>query len=331
MPAASGPEAPPLTPGPTVADAARVSETRPEGRNLKGMDVLVVGATGYVGNAVERAFAARRHHTVATARSDIARMKLAAQGVETVYADAGRPETLIGPVKSAEAVVYCVQATDADPWEVDLKAIRAIARTMAGTENTFVYISDAWMYGDTEEVVDETTPIRPPALVEKRAHLERMVLNMVKIGIRGHVVRSGIVYGDGGGIPAMFVQSARQRQASTIVGSGNNRWATIARNDLGPLVALVAERGKPGAVYNAVDDYSFTVREIAEAASRGAGAGGAISLTLPDLLGPFGECLMLDQRISADKARRDLGWKPSAPSIVDDLERGSYLYAQLAS
>ena len=56
-----------------------------------------------------------------------------------------------------------------------------------------------------------------------------------------------------------------------------------------------------------------------------------MTLIHPEMLGPFGECLMLDQQISNARAKRDLGWQPKAPSIVEDLERGSYLAAQLAS
>jgi nucleoside-diphosphate-sugar epimerase len=295
------------------------------------MNVLIVGATGFVGAAVERAFAARFHRTAATARSDVSRMRLAAHGIQTVFGDAARPETLVEPIRAADAVVYCVAATDADPWEIDLKAIRKIGYAMAGTERTFIYVSDTWMYGDTLTPVDENAPINPPVLRERRAQIERIALNMVKIGVRSHVVRAGVVYGEGGGIPAMFVNSARDRHAATIVGLGDNHWATIARNDLATLVALVAERGKPGAIYNAVDDHTFTIREIAEAASRGAGAGGAVTSIHPEFLGPFGECLMLDQVISNARAKRDLVWQPKAPSIVEDLERGSYLATQLAS
>ena len=295
------------------------------------MNVLIIGATGYVGSAVERAFRLRGHQTVATARSDVARMKLQASGAQVVAGDAARPHTLIEPVKAAEMVIYCVQSTDADPYTVDLHAVRTIARTMAGMERTFLFMSGAWVYGNTRDVADEAAPLEPPALVAKRPDLERMVQNMVKIGIRGHVVRAGIVYGDGGGIPAMFAQSARDRGATTMVGPGLNSWATIGRQDLALLTALVAERGKPGAVYNAVDDSSFSVREIAEAASRGAGAGGKTTMVQPELLGPFGECLMLDQRVSAARAKRDLGWSQTAPTIVDELEHGSYLPAKLAS
>ncbi len=294
------------------------------------MDVLIIGATGYVGSAIDRALTERGHRTIATARSEVARAKLEARGTAVVSADAAKPPTLADHVKAADAVVYCVSATDRDPFQVDLEAIRAIARAMAGTERTMVYVSGTWVYGTTDGTADESAPLQPPALVARRPELERMVLNMVRIGIRGHVVRPGIVYGNGGGIPAMFVQSARERQASSIVGDGTNRWATIDCDDLGRLVASVIERGKPGAVYNAVGDGAFTVREIAEAASRGAGAEGRTITVDPDILGPFGACLTLDQSVSATRAKNDLGWSPSAGSILEDIERGSYR-AQLAT
>jgi uncharacterized protein YbjT (DUF2867 family) len=107
------------------------------------MNVLIIGATGFVGSAVERAFRLRGHQTVATARSDVARMKLQASGAQVVPGDAARPETLIEPVKAAEMVIYCVQATDADPYTVDLHAVRTIARAMAGMERTFLLMSSA--------------------------------------------------------------------------------------------------------------------------------------------------------------------------------------------
>ena len=294
------------------------------------MDVLILGATGYAGSAIERAFSRRGHWTVGTTRSDHARVILASRGIAPAFGDAARPETIVEPVKRADAVVYCIQATDADQWDVDLGAIRTIARTLAGTERTFIYMSSTWVYGNTAGIVDETTVPNPPPHLEKRAKLEAMVLNMVKIGIRGHVVRSGIIYGDGGGIPAMFVQSARQRLSTMVLGSGENHWATVGRDDLAALTVLVAERGKPGAAYNAVNDDAFTMLEIAQAASRGAGAGGAVTTVNPGILGPFGESLVLDQRVGNARAK-SLGWKPEAPTIIEELQNGSYPEMLVAS
>jgi hypothetical protein len=41
-------------------------------------------------------------------------------------------------------------------------------------------------------------------------------------------------------------------------------------------------------------------------------------------MGQFGNALTLDQRVSAQRAFDELGWKPARASVVEDLERGSY-------
>jgi hypothetical protein len=38
----------------------------------------------------------------------------------------------------------------------------------------------------------------------------------------------------------------------------------------------------------------------------------------------FAEVLLLDQGTDAAKARADLGWRPSRPSLADELRHGSY-------
>lgn len=289
------------------------------------MNVLVIGATGYVGTAVDKALVERGHRPVGTARSDTARNVLKARGTPAVYADAAKPQSLTTAVRAADAVVYAVAVTDADPWNVDGNALRTIKKTLAGTEKTFVYVSGAWVYGATGDTpATESAPLQPPALVARRLELERETLAMTKLGVRAFVVRPGIAYGRGGGIAAMFVQSARERGAATIVGDGSNRWPTIHIDDLGTLIVRALEFGRPGRAYNAVGDDRFHVAEIAEAASRGAGAGGATTHVDPEIIGQFGDCLALDQVVSGERAKADLEWLPQGVSIVEDLEHGSY-------
>jgi nucleoside-diphosphate-sugar epimerase len=227
-----------------------------------------------------------------------------------------------------EAVIYAVNVTDADAFVVDSSALRAIRKGMAGSEKTFIYISGAWIYGSTgSDSATESTPLHPPSLLARKVELERAVLEMSKVGIRSLIVRPGIAYGKNGGLPAMFVQSARERGAAAIVGDGKNHWATIDVDDLGSMIARTVESGHPGRAYNAVNDDRFLVLEIAEAASRGAGAGG-VTRTMPaEVMGQYGECLALDQIISSDRAKDDLGWSALGPSIVQELEHGSYVTA----
>jgi nucleoside-diphosphate-sugar epimerase len=289
------------------------------------MNALIIGATGFIGTAVDEALSARGHHTTGTARSESARAKLDARGTAVVRADASQPQTLEAAIKAADAVVYAVSVTDAEPAAVDSRALRAVRKALAGTEKTFVYVSNAWVYGDTgDEPATETTRPKPPAMLMRRLEIERAALEMTQIGIRAIVVRPGIAYGRAGGIPVMFVQSARARGAATIVGDGFNRWATVGIRDLGEFIALAVERGLPGRPYNAVNADRFTQMEIAAAASRGAGALGATTHAPEEMMGRFGQCLALDQTISADRARETLGWEPHDPSIIEELETGSY-------
>jgi nucleoside-diphosphate-sugar epimerase len=290
------------------------------------MNVLIIGATGYVGTAVDEALSSRGHKTTGTARSETARAKLEARGTAVVRADASQPQSLEAPVKAADAVIYAVSVTDKDPAGVDTRALRAIRKVIAGTEKTFIYVSAAWIYGQTgDQAASELMRPNPPAMLMRRVEIEKAVLAMTQIGVRAITVRPGIAYGRARGIPAMFAQSALERGEATIVGDGNNRWATIGIRDLGELIALLVERGRPGRPYNAVDGTRFTQLEIAVAASRGAGAHGAKTYVPEELMGNLGQCLALDQVISAEMAREDLGWEPRDPSIVEDLEFGSYL------
>ena len=292
------------------------------------MNVLIVGATGYVGTAVDEALRLNGHHTFGVARSDSARDKLKSRDTCVIAADAAKPQTIARAASGVDAVVYAVNVTDADAFSVDSNALRAIRKGLAGTEKTFVFVSGAWIYGATgDDAVTETAPINPPTMLARRIELERQTLEMTRVGIRSLIVRSGIAYGRGGGVPQMFVQSARERGAATIVGDGTNRWATIGIADLGRLIALAAEAGRPGRAYNAVNDDRFNVREIAEAASRGAGSGGATTIVPPEIMGQYGECLALNQVISADRAKADLGWTPESASILQELEHGSYVTA----
>jgi nucleoside-diphosphate-sugar epimerase len=289
------------------------------------MNVLIIGATGYLGTAIDEALKARGHQTLGVARSDAARRKLTARGTVVVEADIAKPQTLVTPARDVDAAVYCANITDMDNWSTGANALRAIRKGLAGTEKTFVYISSTWVYGSTGTIAaSENSPLNPPPFVLRRLEHEHLTIEMTRVGIRGLVVRPGIVYGRGAGIAAMFVQSARERGAATIVGDGSNHWATIEVTDLGSLVALAVERGLPGRAYNAVNDDTPQVRRIAEAASRGAGAEGAVKLVPQEIMGAFGDCLALDQVVLSDRAKTDLGWAPVAPAIAHDLERGSY-------
>ena len=134
------------------------------------------------------------------------------------------------------------------------------------------------------------------------------------------------------GIPAGFVESAQKEGAARYVGTGENRWPFVHVDDLAELYLLALENAPPGTLLLGVSGPAFRVAEVAAAASRGAGAGGKTTgwplEQARAKLGPSADALVLDQQASGKKAETLLGWRPSRPNVLDDLEHGSYVPAE---
>jgi nucleoside-diphosphate-sugar epimerase len=293
------------------------------------MEVFLTGATGYIGSAVAAALQKAGHKVTGLARTPEKAKQLEARGVRACLGDLLKPETIAAPARAAEGVIHTANTNDANSAQADAAVIRVILNALEGTGKPFVYTSGVWVLGSTgDKVADEQTPVNPTPLVAHRPALEQEVLGYKDRGVRAIVIRPALVYGRGGSIPRMFTQSARETGATRYVGDGQNRWPFVDIDDLAQLYVLALEKAKPGSLYNAAHGPSYRVREVAEAASIGAGAKGKTQAWPLDearkTLGAFADALALDQQISSGKARKDLGWSPRAVSVLDDLKTGSY-------
>lgn len=293
------------------------------------MKILVIGATGYIGTATAEALRAAGHTVIGTARSPEATQKLRAANIEPVTADITDPASLKAPAQRADAVIYMVQYNGQDGAAVESAALHTLIDALAGSNKPFLFTSGVWIYGSTgNRVADERSANCPTPLVAHRPSLERIALDGVARGVRTVIIRPADVYGRGGGIPAMWTQSAKQSGAARYVGDGSSHWPVVHVDDLAQLYVLALTKAEPGAVYNAGDESNFTVREMAEAASYGAGASGKTTAwpleEARKSLGAFADALVLDMRITSQKARAELGWQTRPSTILDDLRSGSY-------
>jgi nucleoside-diphosphate-sugar epimerase len=290
------------------------------------MNLFVTGATGYIGSVVTQRLVSAGHAVTALARSERTRACLAEQGVAPAPGDLTDVRRVAELASAADAVVWVATSNRED---IDAPAVAAILERLRGSGKTFLYTSGVWVHGDTRGLADEDSPLEAAELVAWRVPVEQRVL--ATAGVRGLVVRPGIAYGRNGGIPTMPTASVNGRGAARFVGSGDNRWATVFVDDLAELYRRALEVAPAGSVLIGVQEPAFRVREIAQAASLGRGAGGRVeSWPLAEAraeLGVFADALVLDQEFSAARAERLLGWKPAGPSIVEELSRGSYAVA----
>ncbi len=299
------------------------------------MKVFVTGATGYIGGAVSEELIRRGHEVSGLVRTERAASHLEEKGVRPVLGDLRSPDGLAAAAREADGVVNAGTVYDADRGEVETAAVSALLDALDGTGRPLVYTSDQLIYGDTgPEPAEEARPLAPPPFLVWRPAVEQLVLT--RPGVRGIVLRAVAVHGRGGNqlFPGWIAAAARDG-AAPYVAEGRARWSFVHVDDLARAYALALEGAAAGSLYNVAAEPAVALRDLAAAIGRAAGVGGRTrSLAVEDASAVFGPAAGLfasaDLDVSARRLREDLGWAPTAPSVLDDLVRGSYPVAPVA-
>ncbi|MGK5682056.1 NAD-dependent epimerase/dehydratase family protein [Actinoplanes sp. URMC 104] len=286
------------------------------------MNVFLTGATGYIGSRVLVALGEAGHNVTALVRNPSVRV----EGATTVVSDMRDRETVRRLAAEADAVIATASPGDATSADADRDFVDAV---LAGLRpgSTLVRTGGVWVHGSSADLTEET-PLAAPGLTAWRVEIDNRALTAP--GIRSMLVEPGIVYGYGAGIPGMVFGQPRvgDPAALQLIGPGSQHWTTVHVDDLADLYVAVLTQGGSGERYIGVSGDNPTVRELGEAASRRLGLDGRVApeeaSATAARLGAFGEALLLDQQATGEKARRELGWKPSRPSLLDAIASGEY-------
>lgn len=288
------------------------------------MRIFLTGATGYIGTSVAEAFNKAGHAVIGLARSDEAAEKLRRIGVEPWRGNLFEPGTIAAAARAADAVIHAATTNDASNPSADAATIDAVLGTLAGTGKPFLYTSGLWVHGETKgEVIDERGALNPIPLVAWRPAHERKVLGAIADGVKAMVIRPGIVFGRGGGIPSLLVQSAKEHGAARHVGPGENHWPTVHVDDLAELYVKMITAGHAGLVLLGIAETGVRVKDVAAAASP---TGRTEEWPLEDArktFGLFADAMAIDQKVSGERARTLLGWTPRSPGVLAELRSGS--------
>ncbi|MDX6417680.1 MAG: hypothetical protein QOG28_2300 [Trebonia sp.] len=291
------------------------------------MKVVLTGATGFVGSHVLSELHSHGHEVTALVRDDAQAKVVAARGATPAVADLYDQPTIESLLSSADGAIHTASPGDATSANLDSAVVDAVTSAFDGTGKPYLQVSGLWVYGPNSAIT-EASALNAPALVSWKEPIERRVLDAK--GMRGAVIVSGVAYGDGGGgIPGLLLGSPRDSAGNLIMlGTGQQHWATVHAADLADFFRRVLEDDGARGRYVIGNGVNTTVAELTEAAAVAVGAPGAVPGSDEEArarLGDyFAEVLLLDQATDAAKARADLGWRPSRPSLADEFRHGSY-------
>lgn len=291
------------------------------------MKVALTGATGFIGSHILTELQEHGHEVTALVRDDAGAGAVAARGATPIVVDLYDRPAVVNLLSDAEAAIHTASPGDASSADLDSAITDAAIEAFAGTGKTYVQIGGLWVYGDNASITEDS-PINAPALVAWKEPIERRVL--AAQGMRAAVIDPGVAYGDGGGgVPQLLLGSPRNDTGKLIMlGTGQQHWSTAHVADLANVFRRVLEDDSARGRYVVDDGVNPAVAELTDAAAEAVGAPGAVAGSDDEArarLGDyFAEVLLLDQGTGATKARAELGWSPSRPSLVDEFRHGSY-------
>ncbi|MEA2427968.1 MAG: hypothetical protein QOF37_1596 [Thermoleophilaceae bacterium] len=292
------------------------------------MHVALTGATGFIGSHVLTELLDHGHEVTALVRDDEKAGVVAARGAKPVVADLYDRAAVASVLSGGpDGAIHTASPGDATSADVDAAVADAAIDAFAGTGKPYLQISGVWIYGTNSDITDRS-PLNPPAMVAWREPIESRVL--ASSGMRGVVIVSGAVYGDGGGgVPGLLLGSPRDDAGNLIVvGTGHQHWPTVHVADLAYFFRGVLENDAARGRYVIGDGLTPTVAELTDAAAVAVGAPGAVPGSDEEArarLGDyFAEVLLLDQSVFAERARGELGWSPSRLGLVEEFRQGSY-------
>ena len=286
------------------------------------MRIFITGGSGYIGRSVIAELKRRGHHVHALVRSDAASATVRKLGAEAVHGSLTSLDVIELAMREHDATIHLAGPQSPEGITAEASLLDLLQR-VAPNDHAFVYTSGGWVYGSRgDAVIAEDAPLAPIELVAWRPPPEPRALDAQAKGVRVVVIRPGVVYGDNGGIVGMLMASAKPGPVR-IVGDGKNRWPMVRVDALAELYAAAVEQPAASGIYNAALAAAVPYVEIARAASRAGGGDGSIEhLTYENAqaaMGGFAEALAIDLQMSGEKARKELGWSPHRPTVLEEL------------
>ncbi len=253
---------------------------------------------------------------------------VAAAGAEVQRGDITDLDSLRAGAEGVDGVIHTAFIHDfnahADAAAVDFAAVQLFGDLLEGSDRPLVIASGILGAVSVEtDRPDPATSWSPRACAPKQA-----LLGFADRGIRSSAVRlAPTVHGDGDhGFIAALIGIDRQKGSAGYIGDGTNTWPAVHRFDAAHLFCLALEKAPAGSVLHAIDDEGVPMRDIAEVIGRHLDVPlvGVAPDDAVEHFGWLGRFLGIDSHASSTITRELLGWEPTHPRLIEDLELGHY-------
>ena len=289
------------------------------------MRVFITGGTGLIGSAVVAELLGNGHTVLALARSDASAAAAEAAGAETIRGGLADLTVVRSGADQADGVIHLAFSNDFSSAEAvaqgvaeETAALTTLGDALVGSDRPLVTVSGTpWVPG---RVSTEADALPTEGVVGGRGRTVNAILELASQGVRSASIRlPRTVHNNGaGGFAGLLTQIARSTGVSGYPGDGSQRWPAVHALDAAVLFRLALEQAPAGTAWHAVDDEGDQVRDIAAVIGRRLGL--PTQPVPEENFGPMGAIFAMDQPSSSGHTREALGWQPTHPRLLADLE-----------
>ena len=305
------------------------------------MRVFVTGASGWIGSAVVPELLGAGHEVTGLARSDASAAALTAAGAQVHRGSLDDPESLRSGAAASDGVIHLAFKHDVAfsggfeaAAEADRRAVEIFGEVLAGSDRPLLIASGTLGVAPGRVATERDghgpapavgigaparAPGRPPP--SSRCPSPRAASARPSCGSRRRTTATGIT----ASWPPWSASPA-PRAPPAYIGDGANRWPAVHRLDSAHLFRLALENAPPGSTLHAVADEGVPIRAVAEVIGRHLDVP-VVSIPPEQAAGHFtwlGGFIGLDAPASSALTRELLGWQPTQPGLLDDLDKGHY-------
>jgi nucleoside-diphosphate-sugar epimerase len=287
------------------------------------MRIFVTGASGFIGSVLVSDLIAAGHQVVGLARSDASAAALTAAGAEVRGGTIEDLDGLRAEADASDGVVHLAFNHDLSQHEAaaraELRAVETFGDALEGSDRPLV-IASGGPVGTEQDT--------PPPSPSPRTACARAALSLEERGVRSSIVRLAPTVHDQSKcvFVGLLVDIARAKGVSGYLGDGSNRWPSVHRLDAARLFRLAVEKAPAGSVLHGVGEEGVTIRAIAEVIGRHLNVP-VTAVAADDAAAHFGFLAGLlgrDMPASNKLTRELLGWQPTHPGLLDDLDNAPY-------